>query len=71
MGIRFFEDRKPSWISFTGTWGTKPGNGKWYKRMVAKAQRRFGKLYCRIGERAYRHSGSLVSWLSEIDWRGW
>jgi hypothetical protein len=46
-------------------WGNVPGLGKWYKRQLHKARRR----YIRAELRGHRGK-SPASWESEVNWRG-
>jgi len=69
MGQREY-DKLPSWLDFSCVW-SGPGTGRWGKRQLSKARRRFARQYCRDGERAYRHMGSLMHWEGEINWKFW
>jgi len=71
MGNRFEDQRRPNWLSFTQMWCGKPGTGRWHKRLLSKARRRFGRSVCRDGERAYSHMGSLLDVESIVNWKGW
>lgn len=71
MGQRFTEESRPPRVPFMHTWGNKVGTGRWYKRQLSKARRRFGKALVRYGEQAYRHAGCLAGVESETSWRGW
>ena len=70
MSNRFF-DELPWYIGFARTWGNKPGLGRWYKRRLSKARRRWARLFCTIEDDAYRHLGGLISAETECNWKGW
>lgn len=61
MGRRYFTDTLPDYLNFTATWGRKPGNGRWMKRRLSKARRRWKD----------NHHRGLLHAESECNWRGW
>ena len=61
---------RPPLVSFTSCWG-HAGTGRWYKRRLSKLRRGWARMFCRQGDRAYRHMRGLVGWEGEVNWRGW
>ena len=65
MGIRHFNESAPSYVSFSQRW-SKAGDGKYLKRRLNKARRKFEKLRLR-GIR-----GKAPTQLEgEVNYRGW
>lgn len=54
----------PSYVSFTETWGDS--GGKWTKRQLSKARRRYIKAIL-LGHLAKEPTG----WESTVNWRSW
>lgn len=52
----------PWWITITQTWGSKSGNGRYWKRRLSKARRRYWKD---------THKRGLMSIESTCNWKGW
>jgi hypothetical protein len=65
MGNRYFEEQ-PWWINFTHTWGNKPHLGRWYKRRLSKARRRYIRTLIRLGR-----AKEPIGLEREVNWRGW
>lgn len=70
MGDRFILSRLPAWASFSIIW---PGAhiGRFTKRRLSKARRRFARSLCRFGDRAYRHVGNLAGAETEANFKTW
>lgn len=67
MGNRFFNDRiKKAHGKFTRTWGNVPGNGRWWKRQLSKARRRYINALLRSGR-----GKEPIGLESEVNWKGW
>jgi len=66
MGERYFNTYKPSHVSFTQTWGNKPRLGRWFKRRLSKARRRYIKQLLWYGR-----GKEPTSIESEVSWKGW
>jgi hypothetical protein len=66
MGRRYFDEYKPAWVTFSETWGNVPHIGRWYKRRLSKARRRYVRDLLRFG-RAKEPTGIE----SEVNWKGW
>lgn len=49
MGNRFYMDRKPTWDYMAWVWSYKSGHGRWCKRRLSKARRRYAKQMIRFG----------------------
>ena len=67
MGNRYFE-RLPWYLNFTSTWGNKPGFGKYWKRQLHKARRRYWKALHRHGK---THPRTPTHYEAEVNWKGW
>lgn len=62
-----FGDRPaPPHVTFTEMWSNTPGMGKWYKRQLSKARRRYIK-FTLLGIRVKEPTG----WESEVNWKAW
>jgi hypothetical protein len=61
---RFWHNGKllPWWVSITQTWGRRPGNGRFWKRMLSKVRRRAWKD---------DHERGLSQLESRVNWRDW
>lgn len=66
MGTRYFDELAKRHITFMETWGNKIGIGRYYKRRLSKARRRYAKDLIKFG-RGKEPTGLE----SEINWRGW
>jgi len=66
MGNRFLDERLKGYISFTQTWGNKEGIGRYWKRILSKARRRYAKAELR-GERGKEPVGLE----STVNWKSW
>jgi hypothetical protein len=70
MGIRFLDERVPSWASdyiYNGImWCSKPGTGKWYKRRLSKLRRAAIKRELR----GLHPRKARLNWESECNWKG-
>lgn len=51
---------------FTHTWGNSAGRGRYIKRQLSKARRRFWKSLVRFGR-----GKSPSNYESETNWKGW
>lgn len=51
---------------FSETWGNNSGTGKYWKRQLNKARRRFAKMTINFGK-----GKSPSHYESEVNWRGW
>jgi len=51
-------------------WRNKAGFGKFNKRQLNRALRRFAKMLCREGERAYLHARDLKGKIRQVKCRG-
>lgn len=65
MGRRFFCNRAPDYVSFSQKW-PRAGSGRWRKRQLSKARRRYGRLTAK-GHRARLP----VHIESEVNYKGW
>lgn len=55
-----------SWLGFTRMWPNSPGFGRWMKRRLSKARRRYIKSVLRTGR------GKEPTRIeSEVNWKGW
>ena len=70
MGSRFFCNRIPSWGTFSQLWPAEHV-GRYWKRQLSKARRRFAKQLCRDGERAYRHARGLAYYETQANYKTW
>jgi hypothetical protein len=71
MGNRADRERIPPYCSFTSVWPSKPGIGRYWKRQLSKARRRFARQLCRDGDDAYRHMGGLQSYETMVAYKTW
>lgn len=65
MGRRYFK-KLPWYVSFTQTWGNKRGMGRFWKRQLSKARRRYAKNLLKYGR-----GKEPVGLESEVNWKGW
>jgi hypothetical protein len=70
MGNRFFCSRIPSWGTFSQLWPSAH-TGRYWKRQLSKARRRFGKQLCRDGDVAYSHMRGLKFYERIVNWKTW
>ena len=70
MSNRYY-DQLPHYVSFTQTWGNKPGWGRYWKGQLSRRRRRFARLLCRCGEKVYRHAHGLYELESTVNWKLW
>ena len=67
MGRRYIDQIlvKYPWLGPTSLWGNKSKRGRWYKRRLAKARRKYARAILR-GE---VHPRPTTTWESEVDYR--
>jgi hypothetical protein len=73
MSNRYF-DQLPAHVTFTETWGNKPGLGSWWKRALHKARRRYWREMIARGfwlDKVEPHPREPVRYESEVNWRCW
>ena len=56
----------PDYISFSQTWSGKAGNGRYWKRQLSKARRRYWKMLLRFG---YARYPTRIE--REVNYKGW
>lgn len=70
MGNRFFTNRIYPGRTFSSVWPAEH-IGRYWKRQLSKARRRFAKQICRDGERAYCHMQGLIRYETEVNYKTW
>ena len=66
MGKRFFNERGEWYVSFSEKWSGKPGNGRYMKRSLSKARRRYAK--CKLRGISAKEPTGLESL---VNYKGW
>jgi len=74
MSWASYERRLPEHVHFTQTWGNKPGLGRYWKREMHQARRRYWREMIRRGYwcgTVAPHPRTPARYEREVNWRTW